>query len=46
MRNFQWLPVLIRDKAGLNKEAVDQSEHQTKYKKSDSEACEDQEMTF
>ena len=34
MGNLQRLPVLIRDEAGLNQEAVDQSEHHTKHNNS------------
>lgn len=31
MGDLQWLPVLIRHKASLNQEAVDQSEHHTEH---------------
>lgn len=37
MRNLQRLPVLIRDKAGLNQEAVDQPEHHRKHNHSGSQ---------
>lgn len=37
MGNLQRLPVLIRDEAGLNQEAVDQPEHHTKHYNSGSQ---------
>lgn len=45
--NLQRLPVLIRDKAGLNQEAVDQSEHHRKQDNSGSQqTCGVQENHF